>query len=292
MWGGVSFVRSPAVKRNVLGLVSVLALAIAAPVGAANAADMAVKAPPPPMAPVPPYFNWTGFYVGANFGGGWANDSITGSSTFTDPAITSLSSFSGNNNYSGILGGGQIGANYEFPNNWVIGIEADVDGTNLSGSTTNCATNAAGTTVGCSAVNTKINDFGTVRGRLGYALNNALFYGTGGWAWSQSSTTTNLTCTLAAGAAACPGGVGPTTGGSASASTTSTNGWAAGAGVEWAFNRNWTLRVEYLHVQFNGISESFSSTGTVPAGAFTLTSNSSTNSSNDIVRVGVNYLFH
>lgn len=279
-------------KRNVLGLVSVLALAIAAPIGAANAADMAVKAPsPPPMAPPPAYFNWTGFYVGANFGGGWANDSITGSSSFTSGGATTTSTFSGNNNYSGILGGGQIGANYEFPNNWVIGFEADVDGSNLSGSTTNCATNAAGTTVGCSAVNTKINDFGTVRGRLGYAVNNALFYGTGGWAWGQSSTTSSLTCTIAAGGV-CPGGAAPLTGGSASASTTATNGWAAGAGVEWAFNRNWTLRVEYLHLQFNGISEGFSSTGTTGAGAFTATSSSSTNSSNDIVRVGVNYLFH
>jgi outer membrane immunogenic protein len=280
------------VKRAVIGLVSVLALAIAAPMGAANAADMAVRAPsPPPMAPVPVYFNWTGFYVGANFGGGWANDSITGSSSFTSGGATTTSTFSGNNNYSGILGGGQIGANYEFPNNWVIGVEADVDGSNLSGSTSNCATNAAGTTVGCSAINTKINDFGTVRGRLGYAANNVLFYGTGGWAWGQSSTTSTLTCTIAAGGV-CPGGAAPLTGGSASASTTTTNGWAAGAGVEWAFNRNWSLRVEYLHLQFNGIGENFSSTGTTGAGAFTATSTSSTNSSNDIVRVGVNYLFH
>jgi outer membrane immunogenic protein len=280
------------VKRNVLGLVSVLALAIIAPIGAANAADMGVKAPPPPMAPPPAYFNWTGFYIGANFGGGWANDSISGTSTFVDPAGTSVSTFSGNNNYSGILGGGQIGANYEFPSNWVIGFEADVDGSNLSGSTTNCGVNALGVTTGCAAVNTKINDFGTVRGRLGYAANNVLFYGTGGWAWAQSSTSSTLTCTLASGAAACPGGAGPLTGGGASASTTATNGWAAGAGVEWAFNRNWSLRVEYLHLQFNGIAQTLTSTGTVPAGVFTATSASSTNSSDDTVRVGLNFIFH
>jgi outer membrane immunogenic protein len=277
------------VKRSVLGLVSVLALAIAAPMGAANAADLAARPappPPPPMAPIPVYFNWTGFYVGGNFGGGWANDSISGTSTFAGTTST----FSGNNNYSGILGGGQIGANYEFPNNWVIGFEADVDGSGLSGSTTNCATNAVIGTVGCSSVNTKINDFGTVRARLGYAANNVLFYGTGGWAWGQSSTTSSLSCVSAAGL--CPGTSDTFTGGSASASTTATNGWAAGAGVEWAFNRNWMLRVEYLHLQFNGIAETFTSSGTDAGVPFTSTSSSSTNSSNDIVRVGVNYLFH
>jgi outer membrane immunogenic protein len=260
--------------------------------GAANAADLAAKPPPPPppMAPIPAYFNWTGFYVGGNFGGGWANDSISGSSAFTAGGTTVGSTFSGNNNYSGILGGGQIGANYEFPGNWVIGFEADVDASSLSGSTNNCATNAVVGTVGCSSVNTKINDFGTVRGRVGYAANNILFYGTGGWAWGQSSTTSSLSCVSAAGL--CPGTSATFTGGSASASTTATNGWAAGAGVEWAFNRNWTLRVEYLHLQFNGIAETFTSSGTVGGVPFTSTSSSSTNSSDDIVRVGVNYLFH
>jgi len=276
------------VKRTLLGVVSVLALAISAPLGAANAADMAVKAPPAPMPPAPTYFNWTGFYIGGNFGGAWANDSISGSSTFADPAVTT-STFSGNNSYSGIVGGGQIGANYQFPNNWVIGFEADVDGSSLSGSTTNCGVTAAGAIAGCSAINTKINDFGTVRGRLGYAVSNVLFYGTGGWAWGNSTTTSTLSCV----GAGCPGtSAAAITGGSSSASTSATNGWAAGGGLEWAFNRNWSMRLEYLHLQFNGISEGFSSTGTVGAAPFTLTSSSSTNSSNDMVRVGINYIFH
>jgi len=270
------------VKRTVLGLVSVLALAIIAPMGAANAADMAVKAPP--ALPMAPTFNWTGFYVGANVGGGWANTSATGSTVVG----ATTSTFSGSGNGSGVIGGGQIGANYQFSNNWVIGFEADVDGSSLSGSSSSCATTAAGVTTGCATVNTKLDDFGTVRGRLGYAANNVLFYGTGGWAWSQSSVTSNLTCA----GTGCPGTSLAFTGGSASASVTATNGWAAGAGIEWAFNRNWALRVEYLHLQFNGVSETFSSAGTIGAVAGTSTTSSSSNSGIDIARVGVNYIFH
>ncbi len=276
-------------KRSVLGLVSVLALAIAAPMGVANAADLATKAPsPPPMAPVP-IFNWTGFYVGANVGGAWSNVNVSNSTVFDATgaaAVTSTSSGSGN--ASGVIGGGQIGANYQFPSNWVIGIEADVDGSSLNGSSSGCSV----TGTGCATVNTKLNDFGTVRGRLGYAMNNVLFYGSGGWAWAESSTTSNFTCVSTTGA--CPGTSTTFTGGSSSGSVTATNGWAAGAGIEWAFTRNWTMRVEYLHLQFNGVSESFSSSGTIGAAAtpFTSTTSSSSNSGIDIARVGINYIFH
>jgi outer membrane immunogenic protein len=247
--------------------------------GAANAADMAVKAPPPPPAPIPAYFNWTGFYVGGNVGGGWANDSFSGTTTVGGVPST----FSGSDSYSGVVGGGQIGANYQFPSNWVIGIEADVDWTSLSGSTSVCTVPAGLASSGCASDNTKINDFGTVRGRLGYAVNNMLFYGTGGWAWSNISTTSTLTCA----GAGCPGTSVAFTGGGSSASATP-SGWVAGAGVEWAFNRNWTLRVEYLHLQFSGIGENFSTTvGGIPS-----ISASSASSNDDVVRVGINYLFH
>jgi outer membrane immunogenic protein len=286
--GGI-FVRSSAVKRNVLGLVSVLALAIAVPMGAAHAADMGMKAPySPPMAPA--YFNWTGFYVGGNFGGGYATTNASGSSTFDETGAAPVAStFAGSYGAGGVLGGGQIGANYQFTNHWVIGFEADIDGSSLNGSSTNCSTGAAGT-VGCAGVSTKFNDFGTVRGRLGYAGDNLLLYGTGGWAWGQSSTTSNLNCVSAAGL--CPGTSSTFTGGSSSASTTATNGWAAGAGFEWAFTRNWIFRLEYLHLQFNGNGEAFASSGTVGGVPFTSLTNSTANVNMDIGRVGLNYLFH
>jgi outer membrane immunogenic protein len=280
------------VKRTVLGLVSVLALAVSAPVDAANAADMAVKAPPPPMAPAPAYFNWTGFYIGANVGGGWANSSVSGSTLFDETGGTPISStFAGSYGAGGVLGGGQIGANYEFPSHWVIGLEADIDGSNLSGSGGNCSTTALGVGVGCTGLSTKFNDFGTVRGRLGYAGDNLLLYGTGGWAWGQSTTNSNFTCV---GVGTCPGPGVPFTGGGSSVSTTATNGWAAGAGLEYAFARNWTIRAEYLHIQFNGTGETLATSGTVTALAvpYTATINGTATVNMDIGRVGLNYLFH
>jgi outer membrane immunogenic protein len=266
------------VKRTVLvGVVSILALVIAASTGAANAADMPLKAPPAPM----PSYNWTGLYIGGNFGGGWSNSDFSGSTVFGGVAST----FSGSDNLSGILGGGQIGANYQLPNSWVIGIEADVDWADIDGSTSVCST-AAGFTAGCVHDHVKLEDFGTVRGRLGYAWNNMLLYGTGGWAWGETETRSNLTCV----GVLCPGTSTAFTGGGSSASATA-NGWAAGAGLEWAFTRNWTARLEYLHLQFNGIGESFSSAGTVAGAPFTSTSSSSANAGIDVVRVGVNYIF-
>jgi len=148
-----------------------------------------------------------------------------------------------------------------------------------------------GVGVGCTVLNTKFNDFGTVRGRLGYAADHLLLYGTGGWAWSQSTTTSNFTCV---GIGTCPGpGVfGGFTGGGSSASTTATNGWAAGAGLEYAFARNWTIRVEYLNIQFNGTGEALATSGTAGGVGYTATINNSANVNMDIGRVGLNFLFH
>jgi outer membrane immunogenic protein len=282
-------------KRSAFGVVSVsvsilfsiLALTFSAPTGAANAADLPAKAatPPPEPPPLPAYFNWTGFYVGGNFGGGWATSDFSGTTLFTPGGLITPSAFSGSDNLSGILGGGQIGFNYEFPNSVVIGLEADGDWSNISGSTSTCGI-AAGATTGCSNNNVKIDDFGTVRGRLGYAWSNVLLYGSGGWAWGGSTTTSSLTCV----GAACPATSGAFTGGN-STSSVDASGWAAGAGLEWAFTRNWTLRLEYLHLQFNGVGGSFNSSGAVAGVPFTSTASGSSNVGLDAVRVGANYLF-
>jgi outer membrane immunogenic protein len=278
-------------KSSAFGVVSVLfgvlALAIAAPMGAADAADLPARAPAPPPEPppLPPYFNWTGFYVGGNFGGGWATSDFSGTTLFTSGGLTTPSAFSGSDTLSGILGGGQIGFNYEFPNSIVIGLEADGDWADISGSTSTCSS-SAGITTGCATNNAKIEDFGTVRGRVGYAWSNVLLYGSGGWAWGGSKTTSTLTCV----GATCPATTTTFTGGN-STSSVGASGWAAGAGLEWAFARNWTVRFEYLHLQFDGVGEHFNSLGTVGGVPFTSTSSGSSNVGIDTVRVGVNYLF-
>jgi outer membrane immunogenic protein len=97
-----------------------LALTLCFDAISAFAADLPAPAPIPPSAYLPPVYNWTGFYVGGNVGAGWSglsstNFSDTLGSTFTSPTNVQF------------LGGGQVGANYQFANGIVIGAEAMFD---------------------------------------------------------------------------------------------------------------------------------------------------------------------
>ena len=78
---------------------------------------------------------------------------------------------------------------------------------------------------------------------------------------------------------------------SASSSATP-DGWAAGAGFEWRVLPNWTFRVEYIHLQFNQVSDAFNLNGTVKGAPFASTSNVSANTGVEVLRVGLNYLFN
>src|SRR5690242_11734221 len=112
-----------------------VALAVAAAVGlsaAANAADMAVKARPAPL-PIP-VWNWTGGYIGVNVGYGWSDANVDvghNSPAFFGPAFAAGST---PNSYAthpeGFIGGGQIGYNWQA-SNWVFGLEADIQGTDI-----------------------------------------------------------------------------------------------------------------------------------------------------------------
>jgi len=118
----------------------VAVIAVAGLIGTpAFAADMAVKAPPPPPAPV---YNWTGWYAGINFGGGWgtSNNATTTVTPLVDdfaqffPGSSPSGSTAGANsgvaalNQSGLIGGGQFGYNWQFAPLWVLGFEADIQG--------------------------------------------------------------------------------------------------------------------------------------------------------------------
>ncbi len=248
-----------------------------------NRRPVLTKAPPVQPAPVSPVYNWTGFYLGGNVGYGWSHRDFTNTITATLGDIQRSGSNSGNDDGRGWLGGGQVGFNYQFLGSWVAGIEADIDAAHITSSTSACFT---GVTAVCGTRDTNIKDFGTVRGRLGYAFNNVLLYGTGGWAWGHGNNTTQITCV----GAGCPGtSVLPTSPAPVSIDI-NPSGWAAGGGVEWAFLPNWTLRAEYLHLQFDGIKED-ASIQAIVAPVF-LTTHVSSNTGVDLVRVGVNYLFN
>jgi outer membrane immunogenic protein len=118
----------------------------------------AVYAPPPPP---PQVFNWTGIYVGANAGWGFADYSLNASGPFLAATIAEP--------LSGVIGGGQLGGNYQF-GAAVIGIEGDFDGSLQS----------ATQTIGAFSATDKINYFGTLRARFGVAFDRVLVYATGG----------------------------------------------------------------------------------------------------------------
>jgi outer membrane immunogenic protein len=257
-------------------------------VGAVNptsAADILAKAPPPIQPPAPLY-NWTGFYIGGNVGYGWSHRDFTNTLGSTLGAAQRTATNSGSDSGHGGLGGGQIGYNYQFSGNWVAGVEADIDAAHITSSTSSCSSGIPPAAL-CGTRNTDVQDFGTVRGRLGYAFNNVLLYGTGGWAWGHGTNTAQVTCI----GPGCPGtsAVPPTSPAPASVSV-NPSGWAAGGGVEWAFLPNWTLRADYLHLQFAGVTEDRSKSGFLPT--LVITSHVSSNVGIDVVRVGVNYLFN
>jgi outer membrane immunogenic protein len=178
--------------------------------------------------------------VGLNAGGGWTFDN--GSPRCIDP--NGVNNGPGcqivpdnTTNGSGFLGGGQIGYNWQVNPAWVVGLEADFQGSNLGGSATvggrfplfggGFAPNPATFTA-----NDKLDWFGTVRGRVGLSIGRQLFYTTAGLAYGQAALSTNF---------ATPFFTFP-----ASATVTKT-GWIAGIGTEGAFIGNWSAKAELLY---------------------------------------------
>jgi outer membrane immunogenic protein len=234
--------------------------------GAANAADLGpliTKAPPP----LPVYYNWTGFYLGANLGGSWGRQS---EEVFVDGLPIAAVSEHPN----GLIGGGQIGYNWQFYNSglwgngWVVGIEADIQGSGQR------ATDDFAFPV--SSVSGEFTDkldwFGTVRGRVGVAFDRVLPYVTAGWAYGDRKL--NGTVTDPAGTA------------SFSTSSTLTDGWTVGGGVEWAFWDHWTAKFEYLYMDL-GNNNNNNNFGLLRTPVSITTSHFTDN----IARVGLNYKF-
>jgi outer membrane immunogenic protein len=146
-------------------MTSVAVLGVLASSIAANAADLPSQMPVKAPAYVAPEYNWSGFYVGVNGGGGWG---------------TSRSELGGRFDTSGGVAGGTVGYNAQI-SRWVLGFESDFDWSNISGSTS-----SLGCAAGCSVQN---NWLGTARGRVGYAFGHWLPYVTGGLAVGNVNAT-------------------------------------------------------------------------------------------------------
>lgn len=208
-------------------MVSALALGI---VGA-QAADLTYE--PAPVVEAPAAFNWTGFYIGVH-GGAAVGD-------FKYPVSASL--YDGEESYaniggelkqdaSGGFGGVQVGYNWQFNPNWVLGVEADIAASSYQGKVSGNI-NAPGGSLNFEA-GSEVEWFGTVRGRIGYAMDNVLLYGTGGLAYGdvKSSVSGNISGL---------GGI--------NESTSDTEyGWTIGGGLEYGITKNITFKTEYLYV--------------------------------------------
>jgi outer membrane immunogenic protein len=248
---------------------AIAALAVVTPAGAA---DLPVpdKAPP---APAPAAGYWSGFYIGLNGGGAFGHADSTGNNALGGAPTAS---FTGSYNVGGFFAGGQFGLNYQFPSNIVLGFEANIDGSDIKGSTAFCI-NASN----CQTTNYLLWTISTLDARLGYAVGNVLFYGTGGGVGGNIRTHSTLTASTVA-----PGLVGFVAGDSAEPM-----GWTAGAGIEWGFMPNWTLKVEYKHLAFINDTLQTYNYGLI-GGVTPFVGQAFPKASIDTARIGVNYLFH
>ncbi|WP_291842134.1 outer membrane protein [Bradyrhizobium sp.] len=217
-------------KKFLLTTTGLIALAIVP----ANAADLGARPYAKAPAAAIAINNWTGFYLGAM--GGYAQENSSGVGTL-----------------SGGFAGGTAGYNWQA-GNLVFGIEADAAWADV------------GATVGIPglvSVTDTIRSMGTVRGRVGYAFDQVLLYGTGGYAWIDN----RLTATLL--------GVGLS-------DSQFHSGWTAGVGVEVMFAPRWSVKAEYLYRSLQG--ETYFA-GNIPGGVSTGTMNLNS------FQVGVNYHF-
>ncbi|MFB9265048.1 outer membrane protein [Bradyrhizobium erythrophlei] len=260
----------------------------------AEAADMAVKAPPVVVAPA---YSWTGFYAGLNGGYGWGDPSFSVAPDSQAAAlfIRSHNVQGGSVNVSGGVAGAQLGYNWQMDPKWVAGLEADIDWANLTGTSSITTTAAFGDTINHRFGNS-LDWFGTVRGRLGFLpTENLLIFATGGLAYGGtkvSETTTNLTnpgvyfqgrqpdgSTLFCVGGTCTAGSGSQT----------SVGWTVGGGLEYAIWKNVTLKAEYLYIDLGDQTvhpQSQSFAGSTPT-SIAVTSHNVYN----VVRGGINFKF-
>lgn len=187
-----------------IALTNLCVLTTAIGIASASAADISQRAAMPTKAPTyAPIYSWTGPYIGINGGGGWGSSNFGG-------AISS-----GSFNVSGAMFGGTLGYNWQTGPT-VLGLEGDIDWTNIRGSSP----------CGVTSCETSNRWLGTVRGRLGYAMDRFMPYVTGGLAVGDIRTSI--------------AGVG-------SGSSTKA-GWTIGGGLEAALAGPWTAKIEYLYV--------------------------------------------
>jgi outer membrane immunogenic protein len=244
-------------RKLLLGGAALIAIATSP----ALAADLgAGPAPYYKAAPIAPMYDWTGFYLGAHALYSWSHNNFQ-----TENTATGQEFVPGSNDPSAAHFGGQIGYDYMLPSRWVLGVVADissgVDRTNTFAFPKETTQTESDNVVA-----------GTFRARAGYAFDTLLLYGTAGGTWNDAhNTRTQVAGTV--------GNAGP---GTVETVSTSHIGWTVGAGLDYAFARNWDVFAEYRYAGNPDVNVTF------PIAQRSTTNNVTTN----VVEVGLNYRFN
>jgi outer membrane immunogenic protein len=227
-------------------------------------------------------YNWTGFYVGLNTGLAINDSGYTLRPTgdfLTDPVSSptnGLRTDSGNLNNPAFTVGGQLGYNYQV-GCFVYGLETDFNYNSTDESS--YVNRALGFPLPGDIIHTvtqQVDYFGTLRARFGYTpADRFLIYGTGGLAYGHVSSSSNVLFTYAG-----DNYIGSSSGMQA--------GWTLGAGSEYAFSNNWSVKLEYLYIDLGSKSYTY-----VPQPSFgaSYTYTTSLDTAQHVIRVGVNYKF-
>jgi outer membrane immunogenic protein len=243
-------------KKQLIGMLGLMALASSP----ALAADLPTSAYQ--KAPAVTVYDWTGFYIGLNAGGGSERKCWTNS--FAAGALTIPPFSEGCNDATGPLLGGQVGYRWQWTN-WVFGIEATGDWANLTGS------NASFLLVAPQETNqSKVNALGLFTGQVGYTWNKVLWFAKGGVAVTSSKYN----------------GIDTASGTVLDRASDTRWGAAVGTGIEVAFGTNWSVSAEYDHLFMGTSSLNFLG---VPAGG--LSRRETIQQDADMALLRVNYRF-
>jgi len=229
-------------KKFLAGVAALAALG-AAP---ASAADLPARAYTKAPAMIAAIYDWSGFYIGVNGGGGSAQNCWDLAGTGAGPLAPTLAQ--GCHDATGATAGGQMGFRWQA-GGWVFGIEGQGNWADLKGNNLNALAGTAFAPAGLTN-ESKINSFGLITGQVGYAWNNVLWYVKGGGAVVDERFRTFII----------PGAV-------IDSATDTRWGGAIGTGVEVGFAPNWSVGVEYDHL-FMGTRNINALT---PLGAFSTT---------------------
>ena len=304
----------------------------------ASAADLPSLKTVPASSPLP---LWTGLYAGLNAGYGFGTNGAIDSINYgaqksflnvlaTPSAVASAFSGLASNTQNGFIGGFQFGYNYQIGQSFVLGLETDIQGSNISGTSVSKGaglfSNSAswsqitgtqqGSVSGSQTINSGLDYLGTIRARAGYLITPTLLaYGTAGFTYggaytkinsygiesqSLSALDSNASITLSI--------PGVTTYVGDNRQSQILTGWNAGGGAEWMFMPNWSLKAEAIYWNLGSMNAASSMvalapvssvSGAVPTltGTAPLTSNAistgltQVNYQGIIARAGLNYHF-